>query len=887
MKRVFTFFCLMSWLCLTSANAQEHTYKVTLTEAGTLQDKLLDVVEERVENLTIKGPLNSVDLIFLNEAKGLVSSITHLDMSEATLEPDEGAYAVHSVGPPAGMGTTYVYNYCLSNDIRDERKSSNPSTITFYLYRNDLSGLFKTNANLVSVVWPKSVHSVGERAFSDCTSLKEVNLHDGITSLGNYSFAYCSSLSGLSIPSSVKRIDASAFYSSGLGGKLNLPDVEAVGEGAFSHTSITEFSAGQSLKSIGAGAFSECKSLTKAVFASNIDSIPHRTFEGCEKLAEVLIPGSVKYVGGEAFERCDALTGLSFLDSVEEIGDRAFYYCPLLSDYPYEKGIRYIGRVAYEADYEGYDFSTLNIKEGTVSLAEELMSNVYPGPSEVNLPSSLRIIGKNSLRNGTFTSLTLPEGLERIADGAFTYCSSLSSLTIPESVKSIGSGVTYGCDALWKIEFNAIDAECDPYMISSQSNIMRITLGPNLLRIPSGLFTNNPNIKEVVIPETVEIIDDEAFSYCKALKSITIGDNVRHIGDNAFSNSAIADFHWPLRLESIGSQAFRQTAITKVSLPEGFRDLGELAFYVCDSVGTYYLPSTLENVNLTVDNIALGKKTTKVVCALPTPPAWYVQPYYKVENGGNFTIQVPAEAVEAYKADALWGKYADFITAIGEIKPMTIAAKTDFSQLVDEETDLSGTSIGNVYVSLGDNDNFDKADGSIVLNSPMAASEAAAIAGLDPGKTDLFNRFNGFVLEAADGTGTLSIDCKTTGGMSVGVMVGNDAPTFHVNDQRGIISIDYDVEQPTFIYVFACNDDSPAATKSLSAASAAAEANLKVYSFEVSNIESGINGISADDADGKTIEGYYSVSGVKLSEPPTEGIYIVKFTDGSSAKVLK
>ena len=62
------------------------------------------------------------------------------------------------------------------------------------------------------------------------------------------------------------------------------------------------------------------------------------------------------------------------------------------------------------------------------------------------------------------TSVTIPEGVTKIGDYAFQYCSSLTSVTIPEGVTTIGEGAFYGCSALTSVTFEgAPPQKCDGF----------------------------------------------------------------------------------------------------------------------------------------------------------------------------------------------------------------------------------------------------------------------------------------------------------------------------------------------------------------------------------------------------------------------------------------
>ena len=87
------------------------------------------------------------------------------------------------------------------------------------LFNKDKSKIISfRNQNIESYVIPNSVTSIGDGAFSYCSSLHSVFIPDSVTSIGDCAFWDCSSLSKIVIPSSVTSIGDSAFSG------CNIPD---------------------------------------------------------------------------------------------------------------------------------------------------------------------------------------------------------------------------------------------------------------------------------------------------------------------------------------------------------------------------------------------------------------------------------------------------------------------------------------------------------------------------------------------------------------------------------------------------------------------------------------------------------------------------------------
>ena len=139
------------------------------------------------------------------------------------------------------------------------------------------------NQSVESYVIPSCVTSIGNRAFSCCSSLSKIVIPSSVNSIGNSAFSGCSSLSEVVIPSSVN--------------------------------------------SIGNRAFSDCSSLSKIVIPTSVTSIGDWAFSGCSYLSEVVIPSSVTSIGGWAFKDCGSLSTIVIPSSVTSIGDWTFNGC--------------------------------------------------------------------------------------------------------------------------------------------------------------------------------------------------------------------------------------------------------------------------------------------------------------------------------------------------------------------------------------------------------------------------------------------------------------------------------------------------------------------------------------------------------------------------------
>lgn len=868
----------------------ENTYQIEV-KPGQLKKQLLDLDPDEVNGLVLTGTMNGEDLKFLADAQGLVGSLAYLDLEKVKFEYDETVYRTYS--PSKGFHEEQkIYNYIFSKENRTEQVPAGFGYKRYDCYRNNLAWAFIKNENLVVVKLPENMTEVGEDIFGDCKNLRGVKIPEGVSRINKEAFYGCSILETINFPAKLTSVGDNAFSLCSKMELDNLPNsLLHVGQSAFCYVPLQALKLDRKVE-IGAGAFSNTP-ITEIEMATPCDSIREGTFSNCPNLTKITIGEGLKYIGYKAFSN-SPIKEANLPSTLRDISSYAFTgysssYCPFINDIQPENHIRYIGKVAYQCVDKNLEEYT--IKDGTVTLADNLFENWQGNATTFHIPASVEQIGSRVFAGTQIKTLPEMPGLKRIGDEAFYQCKNLKKVTIPETVEYIGGGAFYGCSNIWSLTYNAINAECERLM-ESNIPLEKIVIGDKVRRLPRGIFSGR-EFTEVTLPACLERIDEFAFYGCKNLTTINLSDSIRYIGDNAFYGcSSLKNIHWPLRLTTIGSRAFRQTALETISLPEGVTSVGDGAFYICPFAKTVYIPSTA-NVEGDINYYFELKEGVNCVitCMSPTP-----HPQAKYWNKGVAAIKVPAELVEQYKAQ--FPDIADKVMAVNQVGAMDKDSKTSFAADISEEADLGDAVIGDVYVTVGDGDGYDSTDGSIVLNSTMTAAEVAGIGSLAPGKSDIANRFNGLIVKVNAGDGTMVIDCKTVGKNTLNVKVGEAEPQAFVKTDKGTIEVAYRVGKETCVYIYGAEqemaDDAEtakahqvAACRPLSRAAAlsasASENCVKIYAVGVSQ-STGINHTLIDS--NSPIIGYYTLDGVKIEQPNAPGIYVVRRANGSNYKLV-
>ena len=391
-------------------------------------------------------------------------------------------------------------------------------------------------SSLREVIVAQGATSVGDCAFSQCEALESVALPEGIGSIGEAAFYRCTGLTALPIPESVEIIGERAFVGCTGLSAIRIPaGVTSVGDGAFAsclgfseiglapgndayavedgvlfssdRKTLAAWPAGkiESEYAIPAGvtavsryAFYTCAGLSAVALPEGLDSIGQSAFEGCTGLNEITLPESLRSIGEQAFYRCSSLSGIRIPAGVESIGQGAFARCTRLPE---------IGISSDNIHYRAV--------EGVLFTTDMKTLAAYPAgrtESGYSVPESVTELMASAFNgSGRLTLVELPEGLETIGNGAFRDCTALTGLTIPAGVTVMGANLFEGCRSL-----------------------AGVTLPAGITDIGNSAFAGCTSLAEITVPEGVTAIGGSAFRGCAALTRIDLPASLRTVGDGAF-----------------------------------------------------------------------------------------------------------------------------------------------------------------------------------------------------------------------------------------------------------------------------------------------------------------------------------------------------------------
>lgn len=330
---------------------------------------------------------------------------------------------VVSIGNNAFCGTNHLSSITVApdNPVFDSRDNCNAIIET------------ATNTLLVgckNTIIPGTVTTIGERSFEYQDQLTTIDIPNSVTLIKGYAF-FRSGLKQVSIPASVTAIERCAFDNCSSLQELELVDgLQSIGSQAFYGCSkLPSVVIPSTVTAIQPTAFTACKSMVEmTVDASNpvydsrngcnaiIETASNKLIVGC-KVTQ--IPGNVTTIGASAFSNCSELTSITIPTSVTCIEGNAFYYCSALQSITIPN-------------------SVTEIKKSAFSHCSKLQRLVVPG--------SVTTIGSNAFEYCKgLTSVTLGNGVQDLNSFVFSNCEALVSVTLPNTLKTIGSLAFFYC----------------------------------------------------------------------------------------------------------------------------------------------------------------------------------------------------------------------------------------------------------------------------------------------------------------------------------------------------------------------------------------------------------------------------------------------------------
>ncbi len=129
----------------------------------------------------------------------------------------------------------------------------------------------------------------------------------------------------------------------------------------------------------------------------------------------------------------------------------------------------------------------------------------------------------------------------------------------------------------------------------AKNTLEKVVLPSSLMKIGKSAFAFCQKLTAVELPKGLTEIPNSAFSHCSSLKKIEIPAGVKKINSEAFGSAALESIELPSGLEEIGYRAFFKCKLTAIELPQSLKKIESSAFSG-NNIESVAFPSGIEKI---------------------------------------------------------------------------------------------------------------------------------------------------------------------------------------------------------------------------------------------------------------------------------------------------
>lgn len=370
-------------------------------------------------------------------------------------------------------------------------------------------------------------------------------------------------------------------------GDIVVPDtyrnrpVTSIGRKAFAKKPrVTSVVLGDNITQIGEQAFAQCAGLKSVNIPKNVVSIGKKAFQSCSALeSDIVIPQGVTVIEESTFGYCRSIKSVTISSNVTAIGESAFADCDLLEQIIIPDSVEVIGDYAFSTCFSATE---LYIGKGVVSIGQNAFQQCS-ALTEVYVGDSVEVIGNAAFKGSeNITTVTMSDATVSIGSEVFKGCAKLATVELSENISYIGADAFLNTD-IWTKASNLVYVQ--NWLVDSKvKNAGAYTIADNTIGIAVYAMSYCTEVSQIIIPNSVKIINDLAFFGMSKMSSVVLGEGVEEIGTQAFS------YCQKLTDVKLGGWDFAKREMTDSSV----KSIGKYAFYNCPLLTAIDIPETVE-----------------------------------------------------------------------------------------------------------------------------------------------------------------------------------------------------------------------------------------------------------------------------------------------------
>ncbi|WP_158539840.1 leucine-rich repeat domain-containing protein [Gordonibacter sp. 28C] len=412
-----------------------------------------------------------------------------------------------------------------------------------------------------------------------------------------------------------------------------------------------------------------CVDIPAAIEGSPVTSLATNLFRDHDELQSVSMPDSIEYAGNHVFDGCVNLRRVRLSAALAQVDPTMFLQCGSLeevtlstpvvrlegnsfSDAPVAcvnfgplveavdarpLGLPNLDRVTVDPENARFvtdgkallsadrthlyrlvvPCASYEVPAGCVAIDERAFDSLTM-LEDVDLPDSLRNIGRMAFAKTGLSSMRLPDSVEFVGEKAFYHCAKLERVQLPRCLREIGPEA-FAFSAVRRVElpaalerlgFRAFDHTPAQARIGDGGLSVASANRHLELDAEGGLYRHDVFVELVGRATSYRVrrgthaVGDEAFKRHASVRVVELPEGVFSVGREAFrGNRQLVRVDLPESLERIGERAFLDTSLETLRLSKNVRFIGEDALLVQGD--NQLMPRTpLRSISLDADNPA-------------------------------------------------------------------------------------------------------------------------------------------------------------------------------------------------------------------------------------------------------------------------------------------
>ena len=476
-----------------------------------------------------------------------------------------------------------------------------------------------------------TVTTIGNGAFYYCTKLQGVTIPTTVERINFYAFGYCESMTQLHIPNSVTDIDQLLL--------CNCTSLEQITVDPENTSYDSRENCNALIETKGSYVVAGCKN---TVIPETVKGFYNASFRGCLGLTQVYIPASVSWVGGQAFnssynlmsikvdpnnpyldsrDDCNAIvrtadntivTGCAATvipETVTGIGSSAFAGHEKIETMTFHKNMTSIGDRAFEAcpnllKVVAWMAAPFAITNNTFTV----YYGQFNSDATLYVPKGTKTAYQNTQGWSLFTKmLEMNEGPDDIVDDEDEFTAeTVEGISMKFKVLDRDAKT---CQVGWNTGFNiSSEFSCVDVNTTGVVTIPETAKGYRVVQIGVSAFYYLPKVTQINIPNTVESINDFGISYLHAMKALYLPASVTSLSNYAFGDpvgrtTITVDPANPVYDSRDNCNAIIETATNTLvagcavtAIPNTVTAIGHAPFYGCTDAKSFVLPTSVASI---------------------------------------------------------------------------------------------------------------------------------------------------------------------------------------------------------------------------------------------------------------------------------------------------